>query len=276
MKVFPPQRLPRQLYQGLRSARSEREERSFQTAIRADPAAPALLLSPHWDDAVLDCWGLLAGDAPVTVINVFAGMPGAGRLTPWDAITGASDSAERTRERLAEDRQALATAAREPVNLPFLDAQYRRGSPSLVELDRALAEHVHSASRLYVPAALGGHIDHRLLRRYGRMVARGGPPVSMYADLPYCILHGWPSWVDGREPDPHRNVDAFWLTFLEGVPELGPLRSAEVIRLDDAAAEAKLAAMRTYATQFPALDYGSRGLLADPEIHRFEVVWQLR
>ena len=38
---------------------------------------------------------------------------------------------------------------------------------------------------------------------------------------------------------------------------------------------AKLAAMRCYATQMPALSYGGRGLLEDPEIHRYEVFWDL-
>jgi hypothetical protein len=53
------------------------------------------------------------------------------------------------------------------------------------------------------------------------------------------------------------------------------LRSAHVERLDDAAAAAKLEAMRCYATQLPALEYGARGLLADAEIHRDEVRWEL-
>ena len=108
------------------------------------------------------------------------------------------------------------------------------------------------------------------------MLSRAGIPVSLYAELPYCILHGWPSWVDGREPEDNRNVDAYWRQFLGGVPEMPPLRSAHVERLDDTSAAAKLASMRCYATQLPCLDYGARKLLADPEIHRFEVSWELR
>jgi hypothetical protein len=33
--------------------------------------------------------------------------------------------------------------------------------------------------------------------------------------------------------------------------------------------------MSAYATQFPALSFGGRGMLADPEIHRYEVSWEL-
>ena len=53
------------------------------------------------------------------------------------------------------------------------------------------------------------------------------------------------------------------------------LRSARVERLDDQRAAAKLEAMRCYATQLPALDYGAGGVLVDPAIHRFEVSWEL-
>ncbi len=257
--------------------RESSEEHRFRTRLRFDPQAPELLLSPHWDDAVLDCWSVLAGERQVTVVNLFAGVPLPGSLAPWDAITGATDSSIRARERIAEDTRALARAGRMPVNLPFLDAQYRTatGAPTLQEIDRALFAAAPSTSRVYVTAGVGGHLDHLLARRYARMLLRAGLPVTLYADLPYCVLHGWPHWVDGTEPDPRRNVDAFWLEFLKGVPELPALRSAHVVRLDDSAAVAKLAAMRCYETQFAGLDYGAGRMLSDPELHRFEVGWKL-
>lgn len=261
----------------LRAWRGSYEERRFRTRLRFDPQAPELLLSPHWDDAVLDCWSVLTGERRVTVVNLFAGVPPTGRLAPWDAITGATDSAVRARERIAEDASALARAGRTPVNLPFLDAQYRVAvpDPTLEEIDRALFAGAPSASRVYVTAGIGGHRDHLLARRYGRMLLREGLPVTLYADLPYCVLHGWPHWVEGTQPDPHRNVDAFWMEFLKGVPELPALRGAHVERLDDGAAAAKLEAMRCYETQLPGLDYGAGRLLSDPEIHRLEVRWEL-
>jgi LmbE family N-acetylglucosaminyl deacetylase len=265
----------RRLYRDSRARRIAHEESRFRTRLRRDAQAPELVLSPHWDDAVLDCWGLLTSAGELNVVNVFAAGPAPGRLTVWDATTGAEDSAERARERLAEDAGALALAGRKPLNLPFLDAQYRDGAPALDQLDLALTATVLSASRVHVPAGLGGHADHLLARRYGRLLLRAGLPVSLYADLPYCILHGWPHWVDGREAEPNRNVDAFWLSFLQGVPEMPALRSAHVERLDDRAAAAKLEAMQRYRTQFPCLNYGARSLLDDPEIHRYEVRWEL-
>ncbi len=260
-----------------RTLREAREERRFRSRMRIDPRAPELLLSPHLDDAVLDCWSLLASDRELRVVNIFTGIPPAGRLERWDAITGARDSAERVRERIAEDAVALGCAARKPVNLPFLDAQYRPPppAPSLDELDLAVSSVGVVASRVYAPAGIGGHPDHVLVRRYARMLRLTGMPVSLYAELPYCVTHGWPSWVDGREPEPNRDVAPFWLSFLDRIPELPALRCARVERLDDEAAAAKLASMLCYETQIPALEYGARGLLSDPEIHRFEVRWEL-
>jgi LmbE family N-acetylglucosaminyl deacetylase len=261
-----------------RELRRGRADARLQPQIRRGEGRP-VLLSPHLDDAVLDCWSELTGEAPPRVVNVFAGVPAGGAPVPlWDRITGAGDSSARVRERLAEDAQALAGAGCEASNLQFLDAQYRRpGEPvEPAHLDRALASALaEPAHRVLAPAAIGGHPDHVLVRRYARLLARHGFAVTLYADLPYCVMHGWPSWVDGRASDPHRDIDAFWSSFLAGVGELPPLRSARVVRLDEERAAAKLAALRSYATQLPALSYGGRDLLADPEIHRYEVFWDL-
>jgi LmbE family N-acetylglucosaminyl deacetylase len=107
------------------------------------------------------------------------------------------------------------------------------------------------------------------------MLLRTGMPVTLYADVPYCVLHGWPHWVDGRAPQPNRDVDPFWLSFLDEVPEMPPLHSAHIERLDRDSADQKLEAMRCYETQFASLSYGARDLLADPAIHGFEVRWEL-
>lgn len=267
--------LARTLYRRSRGLRRDLADRRFVPRLEFDPQAPALVLSPHLDDAVLDCFSVLSAPGEVAVVNLFAGVPPASEPPLWDAITGARDSAERVRERRAEDATALARAGREPQNLDFLDAQYRKPPPlRLDQLDAAIVAKAPRASRIHTTAGIGGHPDHLLARRYALALARAGMPVALYADLPYCVYHGWPHWVDGREPDPHRDIDPFWMQFLAGVPGLPPLRGASVVRLDDDAARAKLSAMSAYATQFPALSFGGRDMLTDPEIHRFEVRWE--
>ncbi len=55
--------LPRALSQRARGAQQSRRERDFSPLLRFDPDAPQLILSPHWDDAVLSCWSVLAEPA---------------------------------------------------------------------------------------------------------------------------------------------------------------------------------------------------------------------
>ena len=84
------------------------------------------ILSPHFDDAVLSCWRLMAGPADVTVVNVFTAEPPAGTPPPWwDRATGASDPVERMRERRREDAAALALTGTSSVEIGLLDDQYR-------------------------------------------------------------------------------------------------------------------------------------------------------
>jgi LmbE family N-acetylglucosaminyl deacetylase len=256
--------------------RRDLADRRFAATLAYDPGAPALVLSPHLDDAVLDCWGLLCEPGALVVVNVFAGVPDPAPVPLWDAITGASDSAARVRERHAEDAAALARAGREPLNLALLDAQYRKPPPlRLADLDAHIAAAVPSACAVFTTAGIGGHPDHVLARRYALALLRSGMPVTLCADLPYCVYHGWPHWVDGRERETYRDIDPYWAQFVAEVAEMPPLRDARVRRLDDEAARAKLEAMSRYETQFSALSFGGREMLADPEIHRYEVSWEM-
>jgi hypothetical protein len=254
----------------LRSMRN----RGFRTGLRHDPTGPALLLSPHLDDAVLDCWSVLTGAGEVRVVNVFAGVPAPGPRGHFERLAGARDSAAHVRRRIAEDTEALARAGRSPVNLGFHALAHRRGrpEPSFARLDAALGAHVASAACVYAPAALGeSHPDHELTRCYALALARQLMPVRLYADLPYCAAYGWPWWVTGEEPDPHLDVDAYWSASTGGA-WCSPA-AAEVIRLPAGEAAAKLAAMRVYRTEFSVLDRGPVRQLSNPAIHGFEVFW---
>src|SRR4029079_17519174 len=104
--------LPRRLAARLGSRRAVREERALNASLRVDPSAGELVLSPHLDDAVLDCWSVLASDRDVSVVNIFAGVPENMGVTLWDSITGARDSAERVLERIAEDGAAVIESQR--------------------------------------------------------------------------------------------------------------------------------------------------------------------
>lgn len=248
--------------------------RGFESRLQIDPHGPVILLSPHLDDAVIDCWSLLTAPGRVRVVNVFAGVPRPGTVAYYDGLAGAEDSAAHVRYRIAEDRSALALAGRSPRNLSFVARAYRRGrpEPSFAQLDAALVAEVDRCCAVHAPAALGSpHPDHELVRDYALALATAGVPVRLYADLPYCAVYGWPSWVTGERPSPHLDVDAYWRRSGGAAPLLTPAR-AEVVHLDGDGAAAKLAAMRTYR-EFAMLDRGPIGQLSNPAIHAYEVWW---
>ena len=248
----------------------------FRSALHADGSGRALLLSPHLDDAVLDCWSVLTGPGEVEVVNVFGQGPQPGFVSDWDRVLGASDSAALFSARIAEDAEALGLAGRAPRNLPFTELQYRRGRPFPLwrAIDEKLAAALPRVGRILAPAAIGTvHPDHALIRAYALALAAQGHDVTLYADVPYAALYGWPAWVTGAKPRDHLDIDHYWAGAFDDLPvEPG---DARVVELDEAAAAAKLEAMRTYRTQFPTLDRGPVGQLSNPAVHRYELFWDL-
>ena len=235
--------------------------------------ARVTVLSPHLDDAVLSCSSVLAAAADVLVLNVFAGVPPAGVVGWWDRKTGAEDSVARMRERLEEDAAALAELGHEPVNLDFLEAQYRDGSaPTPDELLAAAAGHVDRGCIVYGPAAIGDHEDHRLVRSLLAPLQRGGADVRLYADLPYCARYGWPGLVTGAADGDE--AEAQWARALDGAEiDLGVL-SPRAVRLGPDAQEQKRRLLAAYRTQFAALTTGGSLHVADPGVLPFEVYWE--
>jgi LmbE family N-acetylglucosaminyl deacetylase len=237
------------------------------TRLRFSSDGPALLLSPHLDDAVLGCWSLLTSDRDVQVVNVFAGVPPSGFVSEWDRKCGAASSAEQVCQRRAEDAQVLTPLVGPPANLPFLDMQYARRDGNRVTmsaLDRAVAQIAPAVSLVYAPAALGeGHVDHRLVRAYARVVPRAGIPIRLYADLPYAARPAWPDWVRiGRPPGRGDRSLPAGLRHADGI---------DVVNLGDDEVHGKLEALQRYGTQFTALD--EEGYLTDPQTLRHEVFW---
>lgn len=168
-----------------------------------------LLLSPHLDDAVLSCGGLIARwinrGFDVTVLTVFAGDPPPGALSPfaeelhsrWDQADGAVAT------RRAEDRIACGRLGASVIHLSFTDALYRRsaaGDPlysneaaifggihpedePLAETIGAAISQAHAAESTWLcPIGIGGHVDHRLTRRAAERLGVG---LWYYRDLPY-------------------------------------------------------------------------------------------
>jgi LmbE family N-acetylglucosaminyl deacetylase len=233
-----------------------------------------VVVSPHPDDAVFSAWHLLDGAGDVRVVNVFTALPPEGTPPPrWDRLTGASDSRQRMRERLAEDTEALGIAGRSADSLGFLDSQYRNEPLDTGALEAAL-ERAAEDGELVAPVGIGDHSDHVAVRDAALALAERGAEVSFYAELPYATEFGWPAWVDASEPNPHVDPDAHWS---DAWAPLFDARYAPIpIELDEAAQRRKIEAMRAYRTQFPALEGGELRRLTSPNLVRYEVLFVQR
>jgi hypothetical protein len=171
-------------------------------------------LSPHLDDAVFSCGGLIARQvaegAAVTVVTICAGDPPPGEVSPFAAQLHArwGTTSAPVGGRRAEDRIACGRLGASVVHLSVPDAIYRKDEQGLPlypdeasifgELAPPDATAVHTATDLilpyhsaeaamYAPLGFGGHVDHRLTRLAAE---RLGEPIWYYADLPYAARGG--------------------------------------------------------------------------------------
>ena len=165
-----------------------------------------VVLSPHFDDAVLSCGGWLARHAGTTVVTVCSGRPGPG--VPADPACDALvpfDDADRAAEaRCAEDRAALEQLDAEQVLLGFLDGAYKDRTGRAHEdrgvvgtFEEALVDRVgrlldeRMPDRCLFPLGLL-HPDHVVTRRAAVSALGTRPHIRAlaYLDLPYGIAFG--------------------------------------------------------------------------------------
>lgn len=171
-----------------------------------------IYLSPHFDDVAFSCGGLVweqvqSGDE-VSILTVCAGEPPAGPISPYAQSlhdrwkTGLDAVSVRNVENVRSSQILGATA----INLTIPDVIYRRSplddSPmcesdadltaglrpeefQLIDnLRHDLEKNLPLNCKLVSPLALGGHVDHRLVRA---AVEELGRRVWYYADFPYLI-----------------------------------------------------------------------------------------
>ena len=142
-----------------------------------------VVVSTHFDDAVMSCWSLLDSSDSVTVLTVFTAGPEAGVVTEWDADSGV-DSSTRMQQRREENRAALALAGCEPVDLGSLEGMYGGDG---VDADE-LRPHLTRADTAYIPAGVGvEHVnkEHVVVRDVCLAVRAD---CRFYADQPYSLF----------------------------------------------------------------------------------------
>jgi LmbE family N-acetylglucosaminyl deacetylase len=210
-------------------------------------------ISAHLDDAALSASASLAG-RDATVLTVFAGMPPPEiELASWDQLTGATSSARRQVERLAEDAQAMRLLSARGRYLDVLDSQYRAAgrAPDLDRIAESIAGYFDGDStQAWIPAAIGEHPDHVLARDAALRAAMmaGLAEVVLYADFPYVLSFGLPPWMTAR-PDE--------------------------ISLTRRQRETKLQVISAYRSQAPALALAQADLAANPAKLGSELFWRV-
>jgi LmbE family N-acetylglucosaminyl deacetylase len=169
-------------------------------------------LSPHFDDAVLSCGGLIFEQTrqgiPVEIWTVCAGDPPPGSLSKMAAKIhkewGTGTAEETVHLRRGEDREAASRVGAGALHFDVPDCIYRRGPSGVLlyttsvftpwnPLEKDLPARMAATIRerlapediVVCPLAIGGHVDHILVRR---AVESLGRPLRYYADIPY-LLH---------------------------------------------------------------------------------------
>jgi LmbE family N-acetylglucosaminyl deacetylase len=222
-----------------------------------------VVVSPHFDDAVLGAGQLLAAHPGATVITVLAGRPPNGyppHVTQWDAWGGFGDGDDVVSARRREDEAALAVLRAGHAWLDFSDHQYvpraERYRPEQVAgpLEAAIAGLEPTA--VLVPFGLANP-DHALTHDAARIVIARRPDLAWfcYEDHGYKHIPGMLAW----------RVSQLFRAGLWPTPA--------VIAVDPGL-EAKRKALACYASQLPALaaDWGFDADLAVPAPEQF---WRL-
>lgn len=179
-----------------------------------------IYLSPHFDDVALSCGGLLweqaQGGEAVAVWTVCAGAIPPGPLSRFAQSLHERWGTELAtiEQRRAEDVRSCHHIGAGARHFGFPDCIYRRDpdsgahlyaseealfgvphpveAPLVVQLGDELAQQVPAGAQVVVPLAIGGHVDHRLVRAAAERLEL---PVWYYADYPYIEYAGEAEWV---------------------------------------------------------------------------------
>lgn len=173
-----------------------------------------IYISPHLDDSVLSAGGLIYDQTRsgehVEIWTVVCGIPAETESSPLAQVLhfqwGFSTPEETVRKRREEDDFAAGQVGAWVQHFKdFPDCIYRRGGdgqplypvdvfaePHPAELDLpgkmtgAIQNLLQPEDVVVCPLAIGGHVDHRIVRQAVEELSR---PLLYYADVPYVFNH---------------------------------------------------------------------------------------
>ncbi|MCX6079977.1 MAG: PIG-L family deacetylase [Chloroflexi bacterium] len=172
-----------------------------------------IYISPHFDDAVLSCGGLIweqtHSGTPVEIWTINAGDPPAGPdsdlIRRVHAEWNTGTPAETVMQRRIEDQNAARQVGATVRHLSMVDAIYRRAKSGALmytqdvfgpihpqdagivqETAQEIARDLDGMDKIVCPLALGGHVDHVIVRTALETIFH---PLYYYADIPYLFKH---------------------------------------------------------------------------------------
>jgi LmbE family N-acetylglucosaminyl deacetylase len=214
-----------------------------------------LVISPHYDDAVLSAGQLIAGaDMTTMIVTVCAGVPSPSQSTPFDAKCGFPDSTDAHKARRVENEDAARVLDASTYDMNILDGQYgehvdeRFVEAALVRCVRVVADDV----RIVVSPLGLAHPDHVAVADAVRVMrpfwTKQKIEIYAYEDLPARVV--WPEDVPPALDRWHRFG---WAPALHGPYPPGDLNT-------------KLAACSMYASQWEEVcGVGGAACIAVPE-----------
>lgn len=147
-----------------------------------------LIVSPHFDDAILSAGQFMAERPDTEVATVFGGMPdGADKfITPYDTKCGFKNALDAVSERRRENNAATALLRATKLDLDFPDGQYG-AEVSTGQITAVLQRMVDSGNyeAIYAPIGLG-HPDH-IKTADAVMALKTDLPITLWEDIPLRI-----------------------------------------------------------------------------------------
>jgi glycosyltransferase involved in cell wall biosynthesis/LmbE family N-acetylglucosaminyl deacetylase len=176
-----------------------------------------VFLSPHFDDAVFSCGGLIHKQIrqgqDTFIITIFGGMPDYSHISPFAReIHNKWGSADPVNLRRSEDINAIEMLGARLIHFDFLDCIYRKtmdrrplynnyeGIKGAIHPDDSrLPDYIYDRLikflqknkceqiRIFAPLGLGNHVDHQIIKAVGMKLLSEGFDVLFYEELPYCF-----------------------------------------------------------------------------------------
>ncbi len=152
-----------------------------------------LVISPHFDDAVLSAGQFMADRPDAEVVTIYGGFPlTASKVsTPYDKKCGFRNAEDAVAQRQRENNEALALLEATAFDLDLPDSQYENGFANHVTTEQIidyLQELLDKNEYEFIMAPLGlGHPDHvKVTSAVLRL--KTDLPIYLWEDLPIRVV----------------------------------------------------------------------------------------